>query len=46
MARTADKESIAPDDAEGKSAYEIFRDKRVAQFAERFQPVDEVLRAL
>jgi hypothetical protein len=46
MARTANKESTAPEDAEEKTAYEILRDKRVAQLAERFQPINEVLQAL
>jgi hypothetical protein len=46
MARTAEKESATPDEAGGTTMYKILRDKRVAQLAERFQPIDEALQAL
>jgi hypothetical protein len=46
MAHIPAERSIAVDDLEVKTAYEILRDTRVAEVAERFKPVEQTLLAL
>jgi hypothetical protein len=46
MVHILTERSIATDDLDVKTAYEILRDTRVAELAERFKPVEQALLAL
>jgi hypothetical protein len=46
MAYIIANESSVPDDAEGKSKYEILRDTRIVELAERFKLVETALQEL
>jgi hypothetical protein len=46
MVRILTGRSIVADDLEVKTTYEILRDTRMAELAERFKPMEQVLLAL